>query len=120
MTDQEKLGLDIQHELRGYKRWRWAAAVVLAMVLTISVIVGGVLINQNAQKIRASCDGLRLLSEAPVQINSITHQASKVEVEVIATSRKNFVARDCAGKLPTPTASVVKWGRIYNIDIVRQ
>lgn len=78
-----------------------------------------VLVAVLRREVRAECSFNSILAPLPVTVPPGARRASLLGVEVVASSREAWHRAGCAGRLPPPSPSLLRWAAYYHRKVQR-
>lgn len=96
----------------------------MAMLLLLMLLIGaGNLVittryfNDLQKQIHASCAFAKDIGTAPIKPVKPAKTVPRLAVVIVTDARISYDGRDCPGKLPPPSDSLVYWARHYHITL---
>jgi len=119
----EKADHELSRALTSFHRLRWASLGVLAAVLIMAIVVGGVVIlhqsdqiSQARNQLVAGCRFFADLASLPVTPVPPVKRPTRLGVSIVVDSRIAAVGLGCSN-IPPPSASLKKWAGYYHITL---
>lgn len=116
MSPEDSAVLDRQlaELVRRSRRVLWATISVAGVLLVGAIIYLAVSLVQADSRIAASCRFWADIGAAPIAAPA-RQDASRLGVSVIADARQAWHGSGCAGVLPPPQPSFVRWAKFYRL-----
>lgn len=119
MSEDETAELDRQLKalLRGSRRVQAAAVAAIAAILVGAIVYLLVALAQDSARIAASCHFWSDLGAAPVTVSPATGKPSLLGVTIVSDARVAWHGNGCAGILPPPKPSFVRWAKAFGLPV---
>lgn len=137
-TPAQALDKELKVALHRFQRMRWMMVGVAGFAVAIAITVGAVMLVRQSHQLRsdsdqisrneeqiaddgerllASCDFYRSAAPSPVSVDPGTGKAYKLSVSVIIGAREAYLGEGCAGRIPPPDPSLLRWAAYFRIPV---
>jgi hypothetical protein len=89
---------------------------ILGVALTVLLAAAAANLYLTLTRTAAACNFYQDLSGIPVAVSATTGKPSELSVGIVAHAREAFRGSGCAGILPPPAPSFVKWAPYYHLS----
>lgn len=122
-TPTSRLDADLRTTVARYHRLRWWLVSAVAVILVLTAIVGGIVIDRQSSivshqqsQLTASCGLYHDLGQLELHPTPPLHKVGSISVVIITDARRAFIGQ-CSGQLDPPTKSLVFWAGYYHLPI---